>query len=194
MDLVVAKFKENISWTSLFPNDNIVIYDKSDEENAFIKLPNIGREAHTYIHHIISTYQSLPEHTCFVQGDPTDKKLPLLQPDGWLNRSHTLLTTRTTDLDFEPLTKIFTCDGRGAPSEPGLPIEQTYRRFLAGPLPDLYHFPIGAQFIVSRKAITSRSLPFYKDMMQELMVSERLPWQLERIWPYIFTPTIRGNL
>jgi len=66
MDLVVAKYKEDVSWLSRI-NANYIVYDKSSGQ-----LPNIGREAHTYVYHIVNNYDSLSEWTAFVQGKPFD--------------------------------------------------------------------------------------------------------------------------
>lgn len=43
--------------------------DKSgvDVPNA---LPNVGRETHTYLHHILTQYPQFPEYTVFLQGWP----------------------------------------------------------------------------------------------------------------------------
>ena len=35
---------------------------------AWEKLPNVGRESHTYLYHIINKYETLPEITVFIQA------------------------------------------------------------------------------------------------------------------------------
>jgi hypothetical protein len=40
--------------------------------NSLYRLPNVGREGHTYLHYIVQHYNSLPEHVVFLQGDPFD--------------------------------------------------------------------------------------------------------------------------
>lgn len=74
MVLVVARYNENIDWlknTAL----NYIIFNKGEANLPLwvkneIKLPNIGREAHTYLTYIILNYDNLPEHSVFVQGNP----------------------------------------------------------------------------------------------------------------------------
>ena len=68
-EIVVAKYKEDVAWAQCFPN-NATIYCKDPSDQRFIPLPNIGREYGTYLHHIVSRYDSLAEKTLFVQGDP----------------------------------------------------------------------------------------------------------------------------
>ena len=78
-EIVVARFKEDIIW--LLPYKNITtIYNKGDDNillNNFntIKLPNIGRESHTYLYHIINNYDNLADKTIFFQGKIDDHKV-----------------------------------------------------------------------------------------------------------------------
>jgi len=69
--LVIAKYKEDISWTNKIKGHKITIYDKSDSPiTNSIKLPNIGRETHTFLHHIVENYDNLDDVTVFLQGNP----------------------------------------------------------------------------------------------------------------------------
>jgi hypothetical protein len=72
IDLVVARYNEKLDWLKDVPkNINIIIYNKGLEDltQTFIKLPNIGRESHTYLYHIITNYNNLADITIFSQGD-----------------------------------------------------------------------------------------------------------------------------
>lgn len=82
LQIVVARFNENISYLSNFKNI-IIIYNKGDNnipsEFNSIKLPNIGRESHTYLYHIIQNYDNLANKTLFIQGYINDHKiLPII--------------------------------------------------------------------------------------------------------------------
>ena len=75
-DVVVARYNEDIRWTRFIPA-NIIIYNKNikkiqiNKENIKVEnLPNVGREGHTYLHHIITNYNNLAEFTTFIQGAP----------------------------------------------------------------------------------------------------------------------------
>lgn len=72
IELVIARYNEDISWLSKVKNMKITIYNKGvDDLNLNnIKLPNIGRESHTYLTHIINNYDNLADTTIFCQGDP----------------------------------------------------------------------------------------------------------------------------
>ena len=69
--LVLARYKEDISWSDEFKN-NRVVYDKSGTNTnpEFINLENTGREAGTYLQYILDNYDNLPDVTIFSQADP----------------------------------------------------------------------------------------------------------------------------
>lgn len=70
-ELVVARYNEDLSWLFKVNNKKITIYNKGNNINYNnIKLPNIGRESHTYLTHIIKNYDNLADITIFTQGDP----------------------------------------------------------------------------------------------------------------------------
>ena len=81
--LVVARYREPIyNWVLLVPADvSVKVYLKyGDVEDLTAgvldlvdevePLANIGREGHTYLHHIIQNYDNLCEYTIFTQADP----------------------------------------------------------------------------------------------------------------------------
>jgi len=68
-DLVVARYQEDPAWTRRFRS--VFLYNKGPSLPGgvhSIPLPNVGREAHTYLHHIISNYHNLAPITAFFQG------------------------------------------------------------------------------------------------------------------------------
>jgi hypothetical protein len=71
-ELVIARYNEDISWLKNVKNKKITVYNKGiDNINIkSIKLPNVGRESHTYLTHIINNYDNLADTTIFCQGDP----------------------------------------------------------------------------------------------------------------------------
>lgn len=74
IEIVIARYKEDIEWVRAY-TDIATIYNKGDAdlpESDFcvISLPNIGREGHTYLSHMILRYESFAERTVFVQASP----------------------------------------------------------------------------------------------------------------------------
>ena len=67
--IVIARYKEDISYLYKLKNDNIIVYNKGlDIETSYpvIKLPNVGKCDHTYLYHIIENYDKLEELTIFL--------------------------------------------------------------------------------------------------------------------------------
>jgi hypothetical protein len=77
IEIIIARYNEDLDWLKKIPKEfKITIYNKGQDDienippNAtIIKLPNIGRESHTYLYHIIENYDKLADKTIFCQGD-----------------------------------------------------------------------------------------------------------------------------
>jgi len=187
--IVVAKYKENISWVNNLQYPYIV-YDKSKD------IPNVGREAETYLRYILANYDKLPDYVVLLQGNPFDHikissinfindsiRNVLLNKDDIVplnnnyNERHNVYT-RTK----ESFGALFNCD-----------------------IPTTFNFPPGAQYIVSRKAILNRPKEFYEvisNVMTKINNTSAInmnnclvcPWTIERMWPYIFNIAIPNKL
>jgi hypothetical protein len=71
-EIVVAHYSEDLDWLLPVAND-ATIYGKGEAPQSTnfspaINLPNIGRESHTYLHHIVENYDSLARISMFLQG------------------------------------------------------------------------------------------------------------------------------
>lgn len=70
--IVLSRFKESGNFWANYQKyyDKIIVYDKNPSvPNA---IANVGRESHTYIHHILETYHDLPDEILFSQYNPKD--------------------------------------------------------------------------------------------------------------------------
>jgi len=75
-EVVLAHFAEDLGWVSQFigkPNTDIKIYSKAAELPHIagvqaMPLPNVGRESHTFLHHIAHNYDKLADWTVFSQA------------------------------------------------------------------------------------------------------------------------------
>jgi hypothetical protein len=99
ISIVIARYMENVEWALAY-NDIAIIYNKSEygdiseifefETNSqyvnydlyelqnIVNLPNVGREGHTYLHHMESQQNNLTERVVFVQANPFDHNHTLL--------------------------------------------------------------------------------------------------------------------
>ncbi|WP_027176991.1 DUF3431 domain-containing protein [Desulfovibrio aminophilus] len=211
MMAVVARYREDVSWTGRlgFP---VVIYDKGGDWPGGVPLPNIGREAHTYVTHILRRYPEFPRHTLFLQGDP----FPHLTPDGKAGVD-TLLTKAADLLDrgasFGGLSWCrLRCDRLGRPHsmfDPAwkgkwrgwgkdIPVGEVFEKLFAGSSPRLFLANAAtANFLVSRQRILTRPLGFYNNL---LSLIENDPYDemntghaLERLWHLVFDGNKRLN-
>ena len=94
-ELILARYNEDVSWIDKVDVEKITIYNKGEDnlKYKYIKLPNIGRESHTYLYHIIENYDNLTELTIFSQGDP------------FFHSPHFLKLIKNRDL-FEPIQPL----------------------------------------------------------------------------------------
>lgn len=115
---VVAWYKEKIEWVEKIPIPTVV-YRKSEITSPDFKgvtvldLPNIGREGHTYLTHIIDNYENLEDITFFLQGNPWDhvynhvekKKEALFEEIKSLDQDWSHLGSRMDPVSWEQMVK-----------------------------------------------------------------------------------------
>ena len=77
IDIIVSRYNEDLKWTldEPFNEFKYIVYNKGDNDNfektnikQIIPLPNIGREVHTYLHHIVANYDNLNNILVFFPG------------------------------------------------------------------------------------------------------------------------------
>ena len=73
--IIVARYNENVEWLNS-EMSNCIIYNKGNKLNIYneILLENLGRESETYLHYIITNYDSLPDVIVFTQAKISDHK------------------------------------------------------------------------------------------------------------------------
>ena len=183
--IVVAKYKEDMAWTSTLP---CIIYNKdsSNEDSRFITLENIGREAHTYLHHIVSNYDNLDDYTVFVQGHPFDHSPRLLEKIRYISFLDELP-------DFIHLSEfILPTSTHEDPYHQALPMKEVYTYLFGEPSSRKnFCFGAGAQFLVSRKLIQHIPKETYEKLLK-YSVEGWGPYLLERFWEQIFMSGIDG--
>lgn len=75
IEIVLSRYNEDISWSDMYSSLRTV-YDKSGDTGSLatgtagkvVKLPNLGRESHTYLQHIVRNYDNLATVTVFSQA------------------------------------------------------------------------------------------------------------------------------
>ena len=197
IELVVARYNEDLSWlNNIPPQIRRTIYDKNSHapQPDALKLPNIGREAHTYLHHIVTRWETLSPLTVFCQGKPFDHAFDFHRT---LRELVAQLAREPEQVpDFRWLGHIIdTDDARGqrlfvdwSKNDDGheLDLHAFHRALLGENGPDKYVFQLGAQFAVTSHCIRARALDFYR---RALRVASEFPDAahcFERSWDKVF--------
>ncbi len=187
IELVVARYLEDLAWlNNIPPQISARVYDKSPSGD----LPNIGREAHTYLHHIVENYDALPDLTIFAQGKPFDhafdfhktlRALTATTPDvlvfRWLGH--------IIDTDDDNGTRLFATWSKNNGNE-RLDMNGFHRALFGENGPPTYTFVLGAQFVATRELIRSRSLEFWRRALQVSIDFPDAAHCYERSWDRVF--------
>ena len=186
-EIVVARYKEDISWIDLVnPEYKVTVYNKYDGENL---IENVGREAHTYLHHIIERYDSLADYTVFVQGNPID------HCDAFHQRlDQFLLQKKKEDFTFlfDSSQNMIQCDVNSQPfgffNDEMIPSGRLYEFLTLRKSPHFFISSPGSQFITSKKIIRGWKKEFYEKCIDTVSYNSN-PIEahcFERIFPMIF--------
>lgn len=197
-EIVVARYNEDVSWTTRL-NGLTYIYNKGEPLETHypgtleIELPNIGREAHTYLYHIVNNYETLTPITVFTQGNPYDHLGPYYDFAKEVNKLDRTTTT------YRGFGKRSVCDPRGKPHYVicDLPMDRLYRKLFESETncPSSYTFTHGAIFAVNRTNVYRRPKLFYDRALalthscHNQITSIYWRWWIhffERVWPIIF--------
>jgi len=214
--LVVAKYKEDIRWTDHINPENLYIYDKSGEKSSYIHLENVGRESHTYIHHIIEHYDNLPDYLIFVQGNPFDHINKDIYNDINIFTIQKYIL-KLIDLQPKSITSFY---GNYYKEHinvfKGLKLKEYYRYFFNSDIEELEFSP-GCQYIIPKNDILKYSNNFYINLL-DMLINGDVPnitdiiinkwhninnimdihkldaWSFERLFPYFFINNINNNI
>lgn len=190
-EVVIAKYNENINWAKKLKD--VTIYDKSNNPvPGSIPLENIGREAHTFLYHIVTRYDTLADITIFLQGHPFD---------------HMNLHGNSIDSFISKINTITLNQGEYLPAwtDPRADNGDSYYHwverskkvpFVDNPVSTKFKFAVGGQYIVSSECIRSRPYNFWKKLYEMSKTNvygdespDRIdPWSMEIIWPIIYSP------
>lgn len=189
--IVIARYSEDVSWAEQF--DNVEIYNKGDViENTRhhqTLLNNFGREAHTYLFHIVDCYDELDDITCFLQGDffvHTNEFFPQYK----MNRDNPNLVEDFNEIFFNNLENGFSKTFLNFPidhcEDDGV-MDWFKEKVDINKIVDIKDVKIswGACFSVTKEKIHSRSRDYYLNLLQDAGVNQHFPWWAERSWYYI---------
>ena len=191
--LVVSHYEQDLAWIEVASNSlDVVVYDKSGKDSTYNKLKNVGREPHSYMHHIIENYNSLAEWTIFSQDNPfehVDNWSEIIAGDESVWEQ--VANSKYKGGYYFANKGIMTSNQNGAPDHPGLPIAQLWEQSFIEKCPEYLEFVPSCHCIVHKDNIHVRSIQFYKNIKHILETNHLSPWSLERYISYIFNPDYR---
>ena len=193
---VIAHHNEDLSWTQDLPEKEIFIYCKGTPLGNNRTLPNVGREAHTYLSFIIENYSNLPDVTVFSQGhirdhttDPNPSnylcKLATEALENGLSKNfcRTIISGRFNILQAKELNSKYK-----VPHPDKIAFEDWFAANFQIPYPcRACCISYGAIFAMRKDCIVSRSKAFYIKLLDQLTY-DNAPIEahfLERSWYYI---------
>jgi len=202
---VVARYNEPIEWLKSNHHD-VIIYNKggSIDFSNVVALPNVGREAHTYLYHIINNYDNLSDITMFTQAKVSDhghtQNLDELLKKFIDNTSNFKFSSRYETYRLgqsrciDPKFNLYEKDNliKSHAISPQLVDKIMFGEWFEKNIMDQYpvtlHLFSHAIFAVSKKHILSRPKEFYEKLLVQLS-TENAPIEahfLERSWFYVF--------
>lgn len=215
-ELVVSRYAEDLEWLNAAPFDafdSVLVYDKNNDDLAstpppararVVKLPNVGREGHTYLHHIIKNWDQLADVTVFVPASSATSSYKQKKVHWVVERA---LTTRNSAFPDQASSSLveelgdFTTeeykssDERNAALNPESSLAPSRHRPLrvwleAHGLPDVDGVTYHGIFAVSRAHIHRQPREFYEHLIRDLQdhSSPEAGHFLERSWLSVFHP------
>ena len=199
IDIVLARYSEDIAWSGALhaAGTRVLVYNKGGHLPNSDRLPNVGREGHTYLHHIWTHYDDLADVTVFLQGDIRDhlrqdynglhprEMVSLLIEEAIANGASVPRFCIAADPNFRHATyfgkQLHLADRA---------LKPWFETYVQEPFPsDKLLFYKNGLFAVSKSRILSRPREYYKTLLDELAVHEdpEVGHYLERSWVYIFS-------
>ena len=197
--IVIARYEEDVSWAAGLP---AVVYNKGTTIEAPIRqlpLPNVGREAHTYLTHILRAWNELADVTLFTQGG-LDHLPAGIRLDDLLNSPNDIVVPRLVRCrEWGPDGRIVHFGiwkdkmARGRMRAGKLSLVDWFRRHLnvdPETLGAIAYAP-GAIFAVKKQCIRQRPIALYETLIESVS-DHNDPEEahyLERAWLYVFAAT-----
>ena len=210
LELVIARFEEDLAWIPSIDLDitNTIVYNKGSEVvfpfPCEVKtLPNIGRETHTYLTHVVNNYSSLKDITFFVQGsaftqEAKEDRVKAIVAHLKNKKSSAIVTTKNEELINR--TKYFyinywSCtneNNRAKNPDPTLSLcpDRPLGNWFSIHFPneELQRVSFSGILAVTRQDILKRPLTFYQSLLDQLTdANPEVGHYIERVFTNIFS-------
>jgi UDP-galactopyranose mutase len=209
-DLVIARYNEPLDWLqkiNISKINRIFIYNKNSEPIRFTEnlsfnkkiiiknIPNVGRESHTYLNHLITHYDDLSDRIIFTQAKFSDhlygNRSISTKFNDFFADTRSFFVAYPYDEGIKKL-RIFFWIQNTRLNKDGYCFEDWAKAFVEPHLDKIINSTImikyGACFTINREDCRSRPLHFYQQLINTIN-DHNNPEEghfFERIWYYIF--------
>ena len=193
-EIVISHYSEDLSW--LEPHaEHCHIYHKGSETQPrfkyrqWEKIPNVGRESHTYLYHIITNYDHLADITVFLQGSLSDHGMFC-----WTRRTNCFVATGVAfnKVEWGRLNHVGKWKNElqtGIMQRSNMTVGQFWSSIFYSPHPAYKNQSLAGCFSVPRDQILKRPKAFYEKVIDFVddHPNPETGHYLERLWYSIFT-------
>ncbi len=198
IELVVARWREDLAWLRNIPDCvRVTVYNKGPESESWwdtrwnvTPLANVGREAHSYLHHLVERYHSPAQCTVFCQGKPFDhfqnfhallrdlaEENVAVEEFRWIGFFIDADDPRGRRL-YVPWSKNH--DGRE------LALDEMHQQLFESPAPEWFYFYGGGQFALDAQCWRRRPVEFYRRARELSAHFPDAAHGFERMWDRVF--------
>jgi len=214
--IVISRYNENLDWIheSPFNKHPIIIYNKGNDDidlkqnssnTHIIKLPNVGRESHTFLYHIIENYDKLSEITIFLVGslklpNKYDRSIKMIET---VEKTNNTYLSCDMDYSFSDNEKEFKIDKYTSGDEKNKILNPNDNLILSNIRPfgiwfeSIFKnnekndcFAYSSIFSISKENILQKPKSYYENLIKEVNTGEPLETghYMERSWYAVFYP------
>lgn len=199
--LIIARYRESYKWLDdpRLKNFDVIMYNKG-RGNKGIKLENVGREAHAYLHHIIENYDNLHDINVFCQGSPFDHFKT--DQEFWSCIQHIDESNETDYFDFNLLNTRVRIE-KHAITRAGAKVfnwidpryvidlldtigDTTHKQYRKNNLPTILDVSHYAIFSAGKETILSHPIDVYKALLRHTIDEPNGAYTLEILWRTLF--------
>lgn len=198
--IVVARYNEDTGWLWKY-NQYVLIYNKGIPtlNNPYVvNIPNVGREGHTYLHHIITNWENLSDKIFFTQGKISDHKtFPMID----YLFSNNLLTinlncNKTNCANMWGHVNFFGTIYNNV-ERSRFTFGEWWDKYVKKPKPSYKNFKwsSGSIFSISKELIYQNERDYYANLLKTLehCNNPEEGHYIERSWYYIFNCGVLNN-
>jgi hypothetical protein len=187
IDLVLSRFNEDTAWTKFIRGDcRLIVYNKGD--GAERPLPNVGREAQTYLYYMTVNHGVFPDWVFFAQANPfahCHDFVDILNNWPYSFKKSSLYAQQGLNFFASEPVRFIEVNPPG--DDAANDCEGMWSELFQESIPGTKAFSPAGIFAISSKLLMTRSSAFYQKAMELAVSRPRGPWEFERLWAYLWT-------